>query len=124
MEGAKKILVAEDDPALIQLLSKLFRRRGLTVDPAASFDQALERIRAAPPKLLIADLNMPGMTALEFFKELERKEAFGRMKILIVSGSPPSAVLEAYLREKGWPYLTKPFDLDPFGKTVDRLLGR
>jgi DNA-binding response OmpR family regulator len=65
--GSQRVLVVDDDPAILQLVGDKLERAGYEVCGAASGQQALEVIeRRGLPHLAIVDINMPGMDGFEF----------------------------------------------------------
>lgn len=121
-EAPRGILIAEDDKSSADLMTRLLVPYRLPVEHVPSFDEALERIRRARPALLIADLHMPGMSAQDFFREVETLGALESTRVLIVSGSFAGAVLEDHFSSKNWPCLPKPFDIESFRLRVTELL--
>lgn len=112
------ILVAEDDASVRELISELLASKGREVEFAGSFDEALGKIRASRPAMLIADLVMPGMPAMEFFAILEREGLSKGMSIVTITGSCPGEALERMIEERGLPTLAKPFEIKDFDETV------
>ncbi|MBI5881682.1 MAG: response regulator [Elusimicrobia bacterium] len=121
--GPGDILVAEDDPAGRELLNRLLGVHGRPVVLTKSFDEALARILEQPPALLVTDLNMPGMSALDFFRNLEHRGLTARFKVLVVSGSPPGSALKDVMDGRGYPQLHKPFDIKAFEEASSALLA-
>ncbi|MBI5244152.1 MAG: response regulator [Elusimicrobia bacterium] len=120
--AAGKILVAENDASVRPLLSKLLSRYGRPVGFAGTFDEALRAIQEDPPALLIMDMNMPGMSALEFLTRLESEGRLAQLKILPISGSSPGEALAAFLDRKGLRVIEKPFDINEFQSRVGNML--
>ena len=59
------IVVVDDNPALLTVLSEIFKEHGYTVRTAADGFEALAVIRDREPGILVSDLNMPGMSGFE-----------------------------------------------------------
>ena len=66
--GARRILVVDDDAALLRLLSLRLQKEGFEVSEAASGEEALGRLAAVIPDLLITDMRMGGMDGLALFE--------------------------------------------------------
>ncbi|GAB4563926.1 MAG: hypothetical protein Kow0047_13210 [Anaerolineae bacterium] len=85
----KKILIADDDPAMVRLL----RRVTLAVLPdvqvlqAFSGAAALDTARAERPDLILLDLLMPGMDGLQVVRELERDRALSDVDVVIITAT-------------------------------------
>ncbi|MDD5656920.1 MAG: histidine kinase dimerization/phospho-acceptor domain-containing protein [Elusimicrobia bacterium] len=118
------VLVADDDSATREVLARMLAPYGLPVVQAGDFDAALAELRRRPPRLLLCDLHMPGgRGAMDFFRGLRRDNLLGATAVVIVSGFPPGSVVEDIIREEGWVYLHKPFEIDSFRKAVDPVLS-
>lgn len=106
--GARpKVLVADDEASIRELLSKTLALVEYDVDTAPDGRAAIERLRIGHYDLLIADLKMPGLDGLALIREARRLHA--DLPIIIITGfSTESSAIEAVnLGVAG--YLTKPF---------------
>jgi DNA-binding response OmpR family regulator len=65
-----KLLVVDDEPRTAELTAELLRRAGYSVDVARSGTEALERVRAGSPDLMLLDYEMPDMEAPEVLDQL------------------------------------------------------
>ncbi|HXG39773.1 MAG TPA: response regulator [Candidatus Limnocylindrales bacterium] len=115
------MLIVEDDEALRGVLARYLRGRGLHVEEAASAEAAVEALGAGlRPRLVVLDLNLPGDTGWDLLRGPELARA----------GSPPVVLTSAVtvsprrLAEFGVAgYLPKPFPLDTFVATIERVIG-
>jgi signal transduction histidine kinase/CheY-like chemotaxis protein len=112
-----RILVVEDDPGTRELVRQALESNGYLVEIASDGEQALTRVAAAPPTLVILDVMLPG---LDGFGVVERLKAGsnGNVPILMLTivDEPERAArlgVDAYLR--------KPFDTDELLRHVRRL---
>jgi CheY-like chemotaxis protein len=67
-----KLLVVDDEPRTAELTAELLRRAGYVVEIAGSGTEALARVRASAPDLMLLDYEMPDMEAPEVLDLLER----------------------------------------------------
>lgn len=67
------LLVVDDDPSICKLLGAIMSRSGYTVRCASDGFSALAEIRNHIPKVIISDLNMPGMSGFEFLSVIRRR---------------------------------------------------
>jgi two-component system, NtrC family, response regulator GlrR len=103
-----KILLVDDDPGLLKLLSLRLKAAGFIVETAGSGNQALSKLDIYLPHLVITDLRMEGMDGLTFFCSVQNKFPSLPVIILTAHGTIPDAVDAT---NKGvFSYLTKPFD--------------
>ena len=84
--GAHRILVVDDDEDILVLLEKVVTNEGFQVDTAASGKQALEKIIANPPSLVLLDLMLPDMGGYEVLRQLQAQDATVRIPVIIVTG--------------------------------------
>src|SRR5215470_1321102 len=129
MNSAKYlILLVDDDPALLRLLSIRLTAAGYDVMTADSGAQALTQLAVRYPHLIITDLQMDGMDGMALFDTIHRSHPTLPVIILTAHGSIPEAV--AATQRGVFGFLTKPFDgkdlliqvekaLRPSGSTTD-----
>ena len=71
------ILLVDDSRTMRLIIQRAIRQagyRGLAVDEAENARQALEKLRAAQPKLILSDWNMPEISGLDFLKQIRAEE--------------------------------------------------
>lgn len=101
-----RLLVVDDDPSTLFVLSRLLRSEGHEVDTAASGALALERIRTVAYEALLTDLVMPGMSGLDLLQEAIALSE-GLLCIVITGQPAPAPDLRG-----GAIWLQKPLDFD------------
>jgi two-component system response regulator GlrR len=107
-EVAKKILLVDDDPALLRLLSMRLTAAGYDVIAAESGEKALAQLSRSRPHLVITDLRMHGMDGLALFDAIHASNPVLPVIILTAHGSIPDAITAT---TRGvFSFLTKPFD--------------
>ena len=82
-----KLLVVDDEPRTAELTAELLRRAGYTVDVAGSGTEALERIRAGTPDLMLLDYEMPDMEAPEVLDSLRSGTERMPFPVIILTGA-------------------------------------
>lgn len=115
-----RVLLVDDEVSSADVLALILAGEGYEVTVAANGRQALDRVEAARPDLLVADFMMPGMNGAELVRELRASPLYEKLPVLMMSGAP-----EAALRPYGVSYqafIRKPFQLDAFLAAVRRLL--
>ena len=68
---AERVLIVEDDPATRSGLTELVRAWGFTAEEAADGADALEKVTAFRPSIVVTDLVMPRMSGIELLKALQ-----------------------------------------------------
>jgi chemosensory pili system protein ChpA (sensor histidine kinase/response regulator) len=82
------VVLVDDDTDTREQLTELLEDQGYRVLTAHDGADALEKLmRAALPQLIILDLNMPGLNGADFAHRLLHNPTFGRVPVLVVSGS-------------------------------------
>lgn len=116
-----RLLVVDDDPDLLRLLSIRLRASGYQVDAVESAESALAHMAVVTPDLVISDVRLPGRDGLALFDEIRTTHPGLPVILLTAHGSIPDAV-EATARGV-FDYLTKPFDsrvlLDKVGRALE-----
>lgn len=106
MSGSLRILVIDDEPAMVGAVAALVGSEGHRVTAAYDGSEGLRHFDAAPPDLVILDLAMPGMDGLHVCAELRRR---GATPIIILSGEGQEAAKVEALDAGADDYVTKPF---------------
>jgi excisionase family DNA binding protein len=119
--GRPRVLVADDEASVRDLLSKTLALAEYDVDVAADGRTAVDRMRVLSYDLLITDLKMPGVDGLTVIREARRLKA--DIPIIIITGfsTEASAIEAVNLGVSG--YLTKPFRIPRVLSVAARALG-
>ncbi len=123
MLTSKTILLVEDDPGLRLIVKKVLEKYGYTVLPAEDsvIANSLARMHGGIVDLLLADINLPGLTGSEY--AAFRKDINPNLKVLYMSGSLEDALVRQHLRHKTAAFLAKPFSNEELVLAVKRALG-
>lgn len=116
-----RILLVDDDPSLLSLLTMRLNAAGYQVQTAQSAEQALAMLPIAKPHLVITDLRMEGMDGLSLFDAIRKSHASVPVIILTAHGSIPDAV--AATRRGVFSFLTKPTNGRDLLKEVEKALS-
>ena len=108
MSSGAHILVVDDDPDLLKLLSMRLSGAGYRVTAAESAEAALVKIAMERPQLVLSDVQLPGKDGLALFDAIRVQHPSLPVILLTAHGTIPDAV-EATSRGV-FTYLTKPFD--------------
>src|SRR5258706_8446147 len=103
-----EILLVDDDPDLLKLISLRLASVGYRVRTADSGEAALGALAVERPGVVITDLRMPGIDGLQLFEAIHREHPALPVIILTAHGTIPDAV--AATQRGVFGYLTKPFD--------------
>ncbi len=103
-----KILVADDDNVLLDLMLRRIRRMGFRADRAENGSYAMEMLLNERYDLVITDIYMPGATGLDVLRQAQKVDP-GTVVLIVTGGATIEKALEA-LDHGAYLYLTKPFD--------------
>lgn len=84
----KKVLVAEDDPFLHNLLADylmVLRKRGVLVELVTNGEDALKKARELQPDIMLLDIVLPGKNGFEVLEALRAEEKFKALPVIIIS---------------------------------------
>ncbi|MBN1565001.1 MAG: response regulator [Anaerolineae bacterium] len=104
-----KIVVVDDDPEILKLITMLLRRIGATTNAFHSGQEALDYLAENTPDLIILDLMMPEVDGFDVLRHVRRQIRFNRVPVLILSAkTDPNSIREGLeLGADG--YVTKPY---------------
>lgn len=112
LAGAPDILVVDDTPANLQLLSGMLRERGYKVRPVPGGNLALQAARSARPDLILLDINMPEMDGYKVCAQLKRDERLRDIPVIFISALNETIDKVLAFGVGGVDYITKPFQFE------------
>lgn len=113
-----RVLVVDDDPDLVQLISGMLEILGYPVVTAANGAEALEAVDRERPALVVLDARMPILDGKGFSNSLKDKGV--EIPILVITGAPDARKWAQDIGADG--YLAKPFELTDLLEAVQRLV--
>ena len=120
----RRILVVDDDGAILDLLRLLLESEGYTVTTAASFQQARAAIAAGRPDLVLCDGHLLDAAPFVLLDHLAADPATATLPVLVCSGAVREIEQAAErLTHAHGAVVLKPFDIDDLLATVSRLLA-
>ena len=119
---AKAILVADDDPDILSIVSMSLETQGYTVYKAANGREAVDLARDHHPDLIILDMMMPVMSGYEAITELRADEATRKIPIVGLSAKAMATDMERATDVGIDGYITKPFRIAQVLSVVESYL--
>ncbi|WP_277345581.1 two-component system response regulator GlrR [Billgrantia bachuensis] len=119
--GSAHVLLVDDDASLLRLLGMRLESRGYRVTTAESGPEALRRLEAERPDIVLSDLRMDEMDGMALFQAIQREVPGLPVIILTAHGSIPDAVNAT--QQGVFSFLTKPVDRDELFKAIDEALA-
>ena len=117
-----RVLIVEDDPTTRLGLTELVRTWGFTAEAAADGAEALQRITAFRPSVVISDLVMPRMGGLELLRAI--KDDGGDMTVVILTAQGTVETAVEAIKEGAYDYLTKPIEPQRLKILLDKIAER
>ena len=123
MAGPKRVLICDDDAAILRVLQVNLEVEGYDTLLAHHGEEALAIAQAEHPDLIILDIMMPRMDGYETCDALKADEKTKDIPIVFLSAKAQDTDIERGRTHKVEDYLTKPFDPDRLIEVVERLVG-
>jgi two-component system OmpR family response regulator len=114
-----RVLIVDDDPAILRLLEVNFRLEGFEVATAGHGEAALADAAATPPDVVVLDVMMPGMDGRSVFTELRSRNETASVPVLFLTARN---VEDTVVHEPGVRVMQKPFDAGDLVATVRSML--
>lgn len=118
----QRLLVIDDDPAIVDVLKRGLSYEGFTVMTAADGEAGLALARDFPPELVILDIMMPGLSGLEVLSRLRAAEPDLPVLLLTARDTPADEV--SGLERGADDYVVKPFTFEVLLARIRSLLRR
>ncbi len=116
--GARRVLVIDDEPAVLRVLGLLLQRNGFAVDSAADASEGLKQLEINSYHCVLSDIIMPGLSGLDFLRELRRHDLDVPV-ILMTAGPTLDSALDA-IEYGAQSYLLKPVEPEALVQAVGR----
>ena len=120
---AAKILVVDDDPEIVTMLSLRLGRRGYDVKTASDGHRAVEIARRERPDLILLDVMMPGKSGWEVARALKADPVTDKIKIVMVTaiGESMNEITSPLYGADA--HIDKPFEFEKLEEIVSKLLA-
>jgi len=114
------ILVVDDSRDMLEVIGRQLGSRGYNTFKATNVIDAIDLLKLSIPKLLITDIQMPGVDGGRLVKYAQHH--FPNLPILVITGYPSLDVTIEVLKDGTIDYLTKPFTQSELAEAVSKLL--
>ncbi len=120
---AKRVLVIEDEPNIIEAISFILSRDGWTVHTHSDGGTANEKIRNTPPDLIILDVMLPGKSGFDILRDLREEAGTSDLPVLMLTARGQTRDRELAERLGVTQFMTKPFSNAEMLESVRALVG-
>jgi two-component system response regulator VicR len=123
----KTILLVDDEYGLLETLTEVLREFGYRVVSASNGRDGFLRAEKEKPDLIITDFMMPIADGMELLRDIRASPPLRSLPVLMISATRRDVALSR--QHKGGTlkpdaFLGKPFELEPFLKVIERLIGK
>ena len=121
---APLVLVADDDPDILDLVRYRLERSGYAVATAADGSEAVRLAGELAPALAVLDVMMPGLTGFEVTRKLREDPRTARIPVILLTARAQEADVQEGFAAGADDYLRKPFSPRELSARVQAVLGR
>ncbi|MBE0509509.1 MAG: twitching motility response regulator PilH [Chromatiales bacterium] len=118
-----QILIVDDSPTEIHVLSTILEKLGHTVITAENGEEGVAQARESQPQLILMDVVMPGMNGFQATRQLTKDAETAHIPVIIVTTKDQETDRVWGLRQGAKDYLTKPVDEAMLVEKVNSLLA-
>lgn len=117
-----KVLVADDDPVVLKLLSTGLRKRGHEVETATDAMQVGMAAMRSSPDAIVLDINMPGGTGLAALKRLKMSTKTNMIPVIAITGSATQETQDEAIEKGAEACLEKPVEVEDLAERLSELV--
>ena len=118
-----KVVVCEDDPAMVRIFQFLLQKQGIgPVFTATDGNKVIPLCLREKPQLILLDLMLPGKDGLTILKELKNSEITSGIPVIVISGIESQNQVSQAIDAGAADYVTKPFDSMDLGTRLKQFL--
>lgn len=117
-----RILIVDDSPTDISLISAPLLASGFEVITARDGDEAMEKAVAERPNVILLDVVLPKQNGFQVCRELKRNAASGHIPVILVTGKNQPSDRFWGMRQGADEYVTKPFQADALVSSIQRFI--
>jgi two-component system alkaline phosphatase synthesis response regulator PhoP len=126
---AKKVLIVDDDPDLVEAVSTILESKGYAVSTAYGGVEGLKKAKTESPDLIVLDVMMPDKDGYAVCKELKADEKYRAIPILLLTAVVSNIPTTKYTHQMGMDteaddYVDKPVEPQELVRRVEALLAR
>ncbi len=115
------VLIAEDEPNIVESLTFLLEREGYTVSAVANGDTALRVLQQARPGLLVLDVMLPGRNGYEILKTVRADSRLASLPVVVLTAKGQEKDRQTALDLGANAFITKPFSNQDLVEQINKL---
>lgn len=109
---AKKILIIEDERAIVKVLVSRLTMHGFEVDSASDGESGFEKTRKFVPDVILMDITMPGWSGIETANRLKENPGTADIPIIFLTALSEESISRKHLENGKYHVLLKPFKVE------------
>jgi two-component system alkaline phosphatase synthesis response regulator PhoP len=120
-ESRFKVLVVDDEPAILELLAYNFSKKGADVSLAKNGMEGLEIAEREHPQVIVLDIMMPVMSGIEMCRALKNNPLLKKIPVLFLSATSDDALIISAMTAGGDHFVSKPIKISLLFEIVNGL---
>jgi DNA-binding response OmpR family regulator len=124
VSGNGKLLVVDDDPNVIEILTECLRSKGYETESAADGDEALAKYDRFRPDLVVLDVSLPKKDGFEVCDTIRARDVHRDVPVIMISADSIQESMVRGLRAGAQDYLKKPFSLKEMLVKIENYLSQ
>jgi twitching motility two-component system response regulator PilH len=119
---AQKILVVDDSPTELKMISRALESGGYDVVTAKDGEEALQMVSKQPVKLIVLDVIMPKMNGFQVCRQIKSSNQFKGIKVILLTSKSQDSDKFWGKKQGADLYMTKPFEVDTLLNNVASMI--
>ena len=119
-EAGIKILLVDDDPSILEILSDLMAIFGYEYDTAQNGHEAIEKLKKGFFHIVLTDMKMPGMDGMELLRYVS--SSYPNIKVMVLTGYDRTFSYTDVVKAGASDFISKPFNTDELEAKINRLV--
>ena len=119
-----RIVVADDDADILELVVYMLTQAGFDAVGVSDGVEALAAIEAAPPRMAILDIMMPGLSGIEVLRKVRASQTIADLDVILLTARTRDADVDTGFAAGASDYIIKPFSPRELLKRVNGVMAR
>jgi DNA-binding NtrC family response regulator len=119
MKSKIRILVVDDEPPIVAVLSRYLERCGYTVISAGNVQDAIEIASKENPEIIISDITFPELDGYFLLKQIKKSQP--EIAVIMMTGHTEHHTVKEALRLGADEYISKPLDFEELSTILDKI---
>ena len=117
------VLIVDDSPTEVHVLTTILERNGFTDSVASSGEEGVEKAKEIIPDLVLMDVVMPGMNGFQATRQISKNEGTAHVPVIIVTTKDQETDRVWGLRQGAKEYITKPVEESELMAKINSVMG-